>query len=93
MTHVFVLDFMSKDLIDDYASIESIYFGDIILTAMGIKGGCTLFRKSKLYNNAYLFGWWNDDGTEHVELFSYEQIMAHLRHKTLKLTMDITRDM
>ena len=90
MVHEFALGCVSKDTIDDYASIESFLFGDILLEAMGIKGGCTLFRKSEQYPDCYLIGWWLDDGCEHVELFSYEQIVVYLKRKTLKLTIGIS---
>ena len=56
MVHEVALGCVSKDTIDDYASIESFLFGDILLEAMGIKGGCTLFRKSEQYPDCYLIG-------------------------------------
>lgn len=92
MAHIIALDYMMKETIDDYASIESLVFGDFLLKAMGIYGGCTLFRKSKKYDDGYILGWWLDDGSECTQLFIYEQIMVHLKGKTLKLTMDITID-
>ena len=88
MTMKVALDLIPKETIDDYADIECAVFGDILLQAMGINGGCTLFRRSK-HVDCYILAWVGDDGEVYDARFELNTIMRSLKGKSMTLTMDV----
>lgn len=78
-----------KERIDDFARIECLTFGNILLQAMGYPGSCAGFTlcEDGRYNILELD---LDDGDVHEYQFSYEDIHSLLTGKNLVLTTTVT---
>ena len=79
---------IDKETIDQYANIECVVFGDILLQAMGINGGCVGFRPSKI-DGEYLIAWVLDNGEQCGARFDIDTILHSLKGKIMHLTMDV----
>ena len=88
MTMRVALDLIPKETIDDYAGIECTVFGDILVKALGINGGCTLFKRCK-HGDCYILAWIADDGEVYDARFDLDTIMRSLKDKHMTLTMDV----
>ena len=88
MTMQVALDLIPKETIDDYADIECTVFGDILVKALGINGGCTLFKHSK-HDDCYILAWTTDDGEIYDARFDLDTIMRSLKGKIMEMTMDV----
>jgi hypothetical protein len=87
------LDLITEKTIEKYADIECVEFGDILLMAMGIDGGCTCFGKSKAYDDLYYIGWVRDNGEMYDAKFDMETMKRSLSNKSMAMSMDVyTRD-
>jgi hypothetical protein len=82
------LDLIPKETIDDYAMIECTAFGDILVQAMGINAGCSVFKRSNR-RDCYLIGYVLDNGEEYMERFEYNAIKKALEGKSASVTVEV----
>lgn len=80
---------VTPEIIDAYASIECLYFGDVILQAMGYNAVCIMFCKCR--TGGYNLGWGLEDGKEYAKTFQTEEILKAFEGKLLKLDISVTR--
>lgn len=88
-TATIALEYTTEETICAYASIGSTFFGDIILEAMGINGGCTVFCKCK--NGGVNIGWMTRTGDEFMRTFSLKEIIESFSGKILDITTEVTK--
>ncbi len=87
---VVALEYTPKEVVDEYASIRNIYFGQVILDAMGYNAGCVSFCKCK--SGGYNIHWMTRAGDEFRKTFYWEEIHEAFKGKTLDVSIKVSKN-